>query len=203
MLSTDFKKFASMHCTYSIFQAMVSFYITTLLMRVTGNGDIVIWFNLATYFFQGFGVIFCVVVMRKSSVNLAMRIGILGLIVMYAILLFFMDSADKLMPVLGFFNGVANGFYWLAYASYFSAFTVDSKRDAALGFMGFMNGITFLIMPTLSGFVIEKIGGFAGYTVVFGLAFLIALITIFLSLRLPKQVCQAEENKTYFYRLSK
>ena len=203
LLSTDFKKFASMHCTYSIFQAMVSFYITTLLMRVTGNGDIVIWFNLATYFFQGFGVIFCVVVMRKSSVNLAMRIGILGLIVMYAILLFFMDSADKLMPVLGFFNGVANGFYWLAYASYFSAFTVDSKRDAALGFMGFMNGITFLIMPTLSGFVIEKIGGFAGYTVVFGLAFLIALITIFLSLRLPKQVCQAEENKTYFLQALK
>lgn len=97
---------------------------------------------------------------------------------------------------------MANGFYWLAYASYFSAFTVDSKRDAALGFMGFMNGITFLIMPTLSGFVIEKSVDLQDILLCSAWLF-DRFDNDILSLRLPKQVCQAEENKTYFYRLSK
>lgn len=207
LLSADFKKFASMHCTYNVFQAMVSSYITTLLMKVTGNGDIVIWFNLVSFFFQGCGVVLGVVVMRKGSVNLALRVGILGFIALYTTLLFCMANADRVMILLGLLNGISNGFYWLTYASYFSAFTTDSRRDAALGFMGFMNGITILIMPALSGYVIETVGKaagtFAGYMVAFGISFAVAVITIFLSFRLPKQVHQSVEKKTYFLKAFK
>ncbi len=207
LLSADFKKFASMHCTYNVFQAMVSSYITTLLMKVTGNGDIVIWFNLVSFFFQGCGVVLGVVVMRKGSVNLALRIGILGFIALYTTLLFCMANADRVMILLGLLNGISNGFYWLTYASYFSAFTTDSRRDAALGFMGFMNGITILIMPALSGYVIETVGKaagtFAGYMVAFGISFAVAVITIFLSFRLPKQVHHSAGEKTYFLKALK
>lgn len=197
-LSGDFKKFATMHCTYNVFQAMVGSYITTLMMRVSGNGDVVIWFNLLNSLFHGLSLPLAVFVMRKGNINLATRCGIVGFITMYTVLLFSMSSADRFMPLFGLLNGMSNGFYWLTYATYFSSFTVDSKRDVALGFMGFVNGITVLTMPALSGLVIEKIGGFLGYTVVFGLAFLMALITIVMSFRLPKLVSRAVVKKTYF-----
>ncbi len=201
-LSANFKKFACMYCSYCLFQSLVSAYITTLLMRVAGNGDIVMWYNFSTCFFQGCGVVLGVVMMRKGSVNLTLRISILGFIALYSALLFYMASADKVMLLLGFLNGISNGFYWLTYAAYFSAFTEDRRRDVALGFMGFVNGVTILVMPALSGFLIEtigkKFGTFAGYIVVFGLSFAIAVVTILLSFRLPKQVGPVEEKKTYF-----
>ncbi|MGI5896736.1 MAG: MFS transporter [Oscillospiraceae bacterium] len=202
-LSSDFKKFATMHCAYNIFQGLVSVYITTLLMRVSGNGDIVIWYNLVNFFFHGCSLTIAVVIMRKGSVNLATRCGIMGFIILYTVLLFTMSSADKFMPLFGLLTGMSNGFYWLTYATYFSAFTVDNKRDVALGFMGFVNGVITLIMPTLSGFLIEQIGGFTGYTVVFGISFSIAVVTILLSFRLPKQVNPPEVRKTYFRQVLK
>ena len=65
-LSPEFKKFATMHCAYNIFQGLVSVYITTLLMRVSGNGDIVIWYNLVNFFFHGCSLTIAVVIMRKG-----------------------------------------------------------------------------------------------------------------------------------------
>ncbi len=201
-LGTNFKKFAAMHCTYSIFQAMVSSYIITLLMRVTGNGDIVIWYNLATFLFQGCGVVLAVAVMRRGGINLAGRLAVFGFIILYSVLLFSMSSADRFMPLFGLLNGVSNGFYWLSYASYLTAFTEDSGRDAAQGVMGFINGVTILAMPALSGFLIETIGKaagtFVGYTVVFGASFAVASCTILLSFRLPKQIGAPMASKTCF-----
>ena len=65
-LSVNFKKFASMHCTFNLFQGLVSVYITTLLMRVTGDGDIVKWYNLLNYLFSGLMMPVAVGVMRKK-----------------------------------------------------------------------------------------------------------------------------------------
>ena len=202
-LGGNFKRFASMHCTFNLFQGLVSVYITTLLMRVTGDGDIVKWYNLLNYLFSGLMMPVAVAVMRKQNTNLVTRIGILGFIVLYTTLLFSMNSADKMMPVLGFFSGVSGAFYWLTYSTYVSAFTEDNKRDVALAFLGFVNGIITLIMPALSGFIIERIPDFWGYMVVFGLAFLVAVITILLSLRLPKHVNpEGKKNKNTYFRRS-
>lgn len=113
-----------------------------------------------------------------------------------------MSSADRFMPLFGLLNGVSNGFYWLSYASYLTAFTEDSGRDAAQGVMGFINGVTILAMPALSGFLIETIGKaagtFVGYTVVFGASFAVASCTILLSFRLPKQIGAPMASKTCF-----
>ena len=204
-MTAEFKKFATMHCTYNLFQGLVSVYITTLLMRVSGDGDIVKWYNMLNFLFTGIMMILAVFVMRKKNTNLVTRIGIMGFIVLYTTLLFTMNSADKMMPVFGILTGFSNGFYWLTYSTYVSAFTLDSRRDVALAFIGFVNGIITLTMPALSGFVIEQIGGFLGYTVVFGLSFGIAVVTILLSLRLPKHVVPAEkkETNTYYRRALK
>ena len=51
-----------------------------------------------------------------------------------------MNSADKMMPVFGILTGFSNGFYWLTYSTYVSAFTLDSRWDVALAFIGFVNG---------------------------------------------------------------
>lgn len=201
-LGEKFKKFASMHCAFNLFQGLVSVYITTLLMRVSGDGDIVKWYNLLNYLFSGLMMPVAVTVMRKKSTNLVTRTGILGFIVLYTTLLFTMNSADRMMPVLGFLSGLSGAFYWLTYSTYVSAFTEDNKRDVALAFIGFVNGIITLTMPALSGFIIERIPDFWGYMVVFGLAFLVAVVTILLSLRLPKHIIPAgkKETNTYFKR---
>lgn len=198
-MSVDFKKFATMHSMYQVFQGMVGVYIVSLLMRVSGSGDIVKWYNIINFFVTGIMMPVAVVFMRKKNTNLVTRIGIMGFIVLYTTLLFTMNSADKMMPVFGVLSGFANAFYWITYASYVSAFTVDSKRDVAVAFLGFVNGIITLIMPTLSGLVIEWIPGFWGYMVVFGLAFVVAVITILLSLRLPKHVNPEGEKNTNLY----
>ncbi len=198
-LGANFKKFASMHCMFNLFQGLVSVYITTLLMRVSGDGDIVKWYNMITYLFTGMMMPIAVTVMRKRNTNLVTRIGILGFIALYTTLLLTMNYADRMMPILGILNGASNAFYWLTYSSYVSAFTVDDKRDVALAFLGFVNGIITLTMPALSGFVIERIGGFLGYMVAFGLAFLVAVTTILLSLRLPKHVNPAGKKETNTY----
>ena len=202
-LSKDFKKFALMHTTYCIFQAMVSSYIITLLMRVTGDGDIVLWYNFINFIFHGISVILGVFIIRKGSVNLTVRIAILCFIALYTVLLLTMAQADAFMIVFAFLNGAANALYWLAYAAYFSNFTEDHGRDAALGFMGFINGVTALVMPALSGFMIETIGKYAGtfvgYAVVFALSFIVAIVAIVLTFRLPKEAADhAVEKRTYF-----
>ena len=201
LLGKDFKKFSLMHCMFNLFQGLVSVYIATLLMRVSGDGDIVRWYNLILYFFTGLMMPVAVMVMRKCNTNLVTRIGILGFIALYSSLLLGMNYADKIMPLLGMIAGIANAFYWITYSTYVTAFTEDSQRDVAMAFVGFINGIITLTMPALSGFVIEQIGGFMGYMVAFGLAFAVAVVTILLSLRLPKHVVPAEvKQRTTHYK---
>lgn len=200
-LGSNFKKFAVMHFGFVIFTSSYSIFINTLFMRVTGNSDIVMWYNMILYLLVGYLMSFAVFYTRRHNMLWSTRIGMICFLGMYLVLFTVMDHIDQFMPLLAALNALSSGFYWLTYSALISHFTSDNNRDVALALIGLMGGVVNLCVPAVAGYVIEAFDGYIGYYIMFGFSFAIALVTFLLSFRLPAM--QPEAKKTHFKRAIK
>ena len=63
--------------------------------------------------------------------------------------------------------GIGYGFYWLAYNVLTFEITEPETRDFFNGFLGVLNSVGGMIGPLLAGFIISRLTGFIGYTIIF------------------------------------
>lgn len=112
-----------------------------------------------------------------------MQLGILFYIMMYVVFLMAMDCLQTFMPLIALLSGLASGFYWISYSLALTAYSSDGTRDTAMGLLSLGGGMISLTVPFLSGLVISRFQGVTGYRVMFSIAMVIAVFTIFLSTR--------------------
>lgn len=200
-LGDNFKKFSIMHFAFSIFTSSYSVFISTLFLRVTGDSNVVMYYNMILYLCVGYIMALAVLYTRRHNMLWSTRIGIFCYIGMYLVLFLVMDRIDQFMPVLAVLNALSSGFYWLTYSALLSHYTSDENRDVALSVLGLLTGFVSLCIPAVAGAVIEAFGGFTGYYIMFGFSFAVAILTVFLSFRLPAH--RQTEKKTYYKEVLK
>ena len=183
-LEDRFLRFFAMRFSFSVFTNIHGAFVATLLIRATGDSKSVMLYNVINYFGTGFFMLVAVAFLRKTTPRLSLQLGILFFILMYAVFLSTMGMLQYSMFLIALLSGLASGFYWISDSMALTAYSSDHNRDTAMGLLSLGGGFISLTVPFLSGLVISRFhGSTTGYRVMFSVAMVIALFTIYLSTR--------------------
>jgi len=185
-LGQAYYQFLLVHTEFIIFNGLPNVFINTFLMSQTGDMDIVLIYNCLNFFGTAVGMFFSAAVSHRFHSGIVSVLGILGFNILYLQLILFNTHAADYVVLLGSTSGLASAFYWLSYSQLFTEFTDLGNRDSGMAIISIITSAVNSIVPFLAGAMISGIGGIAGYNTVFGLAFVIAVITAIGAMRLPK-----------------
>ena len=194
-LAAGFGSFALVHLGFNLFTNLQGVFINTLLIRMTGDNDIVMLYNIILWCFSGPMMLVASQVARRTSPTFVMRVGIIFHIMVYVLFLLTMDNLTRTMPLIAICSGTGNGFSWFSYSFVINVFSTDESRDLAVSLMGIIGGCVSLTMPAISGMVISCFDGLTGYLVMFAFSLGMALVTVALSRRMKRTQLDAAESQ--------
>lgn len=187
-LADGFMTFAAVHLVFLIFTSLQGVFINTLFMRLTGNSQLVMYYNIITNCVAGPMMIASSLIARQKSSTFSMRMGILFHICMYIVFFLSLKHLQMAMPVIAICAGLGNGCYYFSYSYILNAFSTDESRDLATSIIGVLAGVVSLTVPAISGVVIAQFEGLTGYTVMFGFSLGMAVAAILICTKLAPVV---------------
>lgn len=196
-LNSQFLNFAVSHLCFVIAINIHSVFVNILLMRVSDDVNITIYYNMISYFCSGFGMLLGGMIIKRLDLKYITFLGIGCHVVAYGIFLFFMDEIAVFMIPLAILIGFGGGFFWYTYLNAISLYSEDDTREISISFIGVFASIIALAVPAISGAVIDLFEGFTGYNIMFACAFLVSAASIALFTRLPR--VEPERNKTHYF----
>jgi hypothetical protein len=149
-LSPSFLPFLVMHFGFVLISNLQTVFVNTLLLRLTGQSDTSLIYNLVLYSVSASMFLVCYKVMKDRAPVLTVRIGLVLYLFMYAVFFLLFTRLADVMVLVAVLHGAANAFYWTAYIILLGQYTTDRNRDLALCFTGLINGIAVLVMPAVA-----------------------------------------------------
>ena len=195
-LDSKFLNFAVSHLCFIIATNIHSVFVNILLMRVSDDVNITIYYNMISYFCSGVSMMFSGMLIKRVYLKIITFTGIGCHVLAYGIFLFFMDRIELFMIPIAVLLGFGGGFFWFTYFNALTLYSQDDTRDISISFIGVFASVIALIVPAVAGAVIDLFEGYTGYEIMFACAFLISGISIFLFTRLPK--VEPERNRTRY-----
>ncbi|MCI8602120.1 MAG: MFS transporter [Oscillospiraceae bacterium] len=183
-LGQPFYRFFRTHLGFVIFTNLHGVFINTLLMRVSGDSGIAMKFNLISYLVMGPMMALAVGLTKKTSPVFTLRIGVGMYLGMYLAFFLGLSNLARVMPLMAIFSGLGAGSYYYANNLGFGGYLTDAERDRGFGLSSMGEGIAALAVPFLSGSIISRFEGLAGYLIVFGLGMAMAAVTVIFSMSL-------------------
>ncbi|MEG1028340.1 MAG: MFS transporter, partial [Oscillospiraceae bacterium] len=193
-LNHDFLQFTTVHLIFMAATAITTTYINTLLMRVSTDANAAFKYDIIFYAFTAIGMLLATFIMKKFSNKTILIIGAVFYMLVYGLTLVFVSQIDSIYGFISALHGVGCGFYWIEVSRATVSYTTDDTREVAMAYMGVFVGAVGLIVPLITGIVIDITPGLYGYFIVFGLCFLLCLLTVFFVLKL--RALPAKNKKT-------
>lgn len=185
-LETTYYRFLLVHTTFLIFNGLPSVFINTFLMKQTGSMNIVLVFNCLNFLGTALGMFLSSAAVHWFNSGVVSVLGIFGYNLLYLQLIVLNTHAADYVLLLGLTSGLAGAFYWISYSELLTQYTNLNNRDSGMAIVSIVGSVVNSIIPFIAGAIISAVGGIAGYNVVFGLAFVIAIVTAVGAIRLPK-----------------
>jgi YQGE family putative transporter len=177
---------------FTLAMGISNIFVNIFFWRQTTDFTIIVIYNLLQYIFVPINFFLAGIVAKRKNGTWALRIG-LGMFALFYILILTIGSRGVIyIYMLGIINGIASGFYWLAFNVLCFDFTDITNRDTFNGYNGSVAGIASALAPLLSGYIISRFGGIKGYNIVFGLTLSFLIILIFLSIKLKCKDCKGK-----------
>lgn len=117
----------------------------------------------------------------------ALRAGVLVSAGFYAIVLVLGSSAANAVWLLGMVQGLGSGLFWLSFNVVYFEVTDPGSRDRFNGVAGLLGSGAGMLAPWLSGLLISRMAGAAGYRLIFTLSLGVFLLGGFASFFLEKR----------------
>src|SRR5690606_1929702 len=172
---------------YSLSIALSNTFVNVYIWKQTEDFFQIAIYNLTVVIFQPLTFILAGKMAKKVDRMIVFRIGIIFLAVFYVTVLITGTNANKFLILLGAILGIGYGFYWLAFNVLTFEITEPETRDFFNGFLGILNSVGGMIGPLLAGFIISRLTGFVGYTVIFIISLSIFALATFLSFFMSKR----------------
>ncbi|MDF2632239.1 MAG: hypothetical protein K0Q85_835, partial [Caproiciproducens sp.] len=185
-LSATYYQFLLVHTEFMIFSALPGVFINTFLMKQTGSMNVVLIFNCLSFSGTAIGMLFSSAAVHRFHAGVVSVLGVIGYNLLYLQLILFNSHAADFVVLLGITSGLAGAFYWISYSERLTQYTNLSNRDSGMAIISMISSAINLVVPFFAGAVISAVGGDTGYNVVFGIAFVIAIVTAVGAMRLPK-----------------
>jgi Na+/melibiose symporter-like transporter len=184
-LSPEFRVVLTVHTLFLTFTRLPGVFINTMLVGQDEGLGAVFLYNGAFY-------IFCALFMILTAKALCWlgprRTAILGIavyFVLYFTIFMLGEGAARFSVLIGLLNGLADGFYWIAYLQLFTGTTNLQNRDKGLALIQLFGAAVSLLVPLAGSLIIQTVGGLRGYLAVFAVAFGLALFTCLYTVKLP------------------
>lgn len=116
-----------------------------------------------------------------------LRLGVALSGCFYLSVLLLAGAARQYYIPLGALNGIACGFFWLAYNVVYFEITEPNNRDRYNGWAGLLSSCAGIVAPWLSGIIISRMAGEAGYRIIFSVSIVIFGVSVVLSFWLRKR----------------
>jgi MFS transporter, YQGE family, putative transporter len=181
--STELKFYLLMNALFAFGTSLSGVFQSVFLWKLDKTYSLLAYYSMywSVAIIISFGL--CAWLARKTSPMITMRLGFVFYLITYLIMLFFHDTLDEHIMLLGISNGLAMSLYYVGMHMAVLDLTTNDKRDQFLYIQGILFTIGGVIAPLLSGLLISSFVGMIGYYVVFMATCVFLFIAFIVSLR--------------------
>jgi MFS transporter, YQGE family, putative transporter len=148
-------------------------FVTVFLWKLSNNYVEIAMYNIWVYSFMLFGFIISGYLSRKSKISSCLRLGMILLIVYFALILKLNTRSEQFIFLLGLIYGTGYGLFYYSANTLLYYYTNEDNRSFYLGLNNAFAAVMGIIAPTISGLIIVSKVQFTGYYYVFGITLLL------------------------------
>lgn len=185
------------HGLFAVANALSGTFVNVYLWKVSNDFVLIGWFafshqiaNVITFWLAGKWV-------KEYNKMNSLRLGVALSALFYLAVLFLQKQAVDFVFMLGFVQGMAAGFFWLAFNVVYFEVTGPNNRDKFNGWSGFLGSGAGMIAPWISGMLITRMTDTSGYRLIFTISLCVFLIGVIVSFFLKKR--KALDRYKWFY----
>ena len=182
---------------YALGMFISNTFINIYLWKQVESFWIIGLYNLCIYVFQTISFALAGVVAKRIDRIYVIRIGMMLLALFFLAVLLFNDQASEHIFILGTLIGIGYGCYWMSFKLLTFENTEPETRELFNGCLGGLESITGIIGPSLAGFLISRLTGLTGYSVIFAISFCLFLIAIAISFFISQRNTKGQFNIRY------
>ncbi|MHA7964413.1 MFS transporter [Paenibacillus sp. CAU 1782] len=179
---------------FAVGNALSGTFVPVYLWKASQSYSLIGWFTMAQYACSGLTFWLAGKWVKEHNKMNSLRAGIALSGVFYCMVLLLAGEAQRYAIPLGVLNGVALGFFWLAYNVVYFEITEPDTRDSYNGWAGLLVSGAGIVAPWISGILITSMNGEKGYRLIFTLSLVIFAITAILSFWLKKRKSHGSYN---------
>lgn len=172
---------------YGIASALSGTFLPVYLWKASGSYSLIGWFTFAHYLVGGLTFWIAGKWVKEHNKMHSLRLGITLSGLFYCTVLFLGEKAMYWSVPLGILNGLALGFFWLAFNVVYFEVTDPDTRDRYNGWAGLLGSGAGILAPWISGLLITTMQGEKGYRFIFALSLAIYSVSVILSFWLKKR----------------
>jgi len=175
------------HGLFAIANALSGTFVNVYLWKVSHDFVLLGWFALSHQLANTLTVWVTGKWVKEYNKMNSLRLGVALSGIFYLLVLFFQKQAVDYVFFLGFVQGMAAGFFWLAFNVVYFEITGPGNRDKFNGWAGLLGSGAGMIAPWVSGFLIVRMADTSGYKLVFTISLVIFVIGVAVSFFLKKR----------------
>lgn len=172
---------------YSLSVALSNTFVNIYLWKQSGKFLDLGIYNLSIVILQPLTFILAGRWAKKVDRVIVLRIGVIFLALFYLTVLIIGENASHFLILLGSLLGIGYGFYWLAFNVLTFEITEPETRDFFNGFLGILGSTGGMVGPIAAGFIISRLTGFTGYSIIFGISLALFSLAVFMSFSLKRR----------------
>ncbi|MGG1482310.1 MFS transporter [Bacillus smithii] len=198
--STELKFYLMMNTFFTFGTSLSGVFQNVFLWKMDKTYSLLAYYSLywSVMIIICFGL--CAWLARKTNPMFTMRLGFIGYLLTYLIMLIFHESLREHIILLGTTNGLAMSLYYVGVHMAVLDLTSNEKRDTFLYVQGILLTIGGVIAPLLSGILISQFKSMTGYYIVFITTCVFFLLAFLTSLKVKGSPVTA---KSYFWDVIK
>lgn len=180
-LERDPKILLVLHGLFNFSTMLSSLFVTIYLWKIQKDFNIIAVYYLTLFVFSTLSFVLSGWLLAKWGRTRIYQMGILFHAVFFIIILILKERASDYVVTLGVIQGIALGFYWLAFNVLAFDLTNPNNRGLFYGLNGLVMSGAGLIGPLISGFVLSQSSALSGYRIIFSISLMLYFLTAGLS----------------------
>ncbi|XEC93466.1 MFS transporter [Paenibacillus tarimensis] len=186
---------------FGIANALSGTFIPVYLWKASQSFLTIGYFSLFQYLVSGMTFWLAGKWVKEGNKMNSLRLGVVLSGSFYLAVLLLGKLAIYYVIPLGMLNGMASGFFWLAYNVVYFEITEPDNRDRFNGFAGLLGSGAGIVAPWVSGLLITAFAGDRGYKIIFTISLAVFGLAALLSFFLKKR--RAEGQYEWFHGFRK
>jgi YQGE family putative transporter len=177
------------HGLFAAAHALSGTFVNVYLWKVKNDFALIGWFALSAQIAGALTFWLAGKLVKEHNKMIILRLGVGVSALFYIIVLMLGKQSADMVLLLGVIQGMASGFFWLAFNVVYFEVTGPEDRDRFNGWSGLLGSASSMIAPWISGLIITRMGdgNGLGYRWIFSISLVIFVIGVIVSFFLSKR----------------